>query len=246
MNRFISLIAGLSLAGQAVADSAVFESGPGRVNLIELYTSEGCSSCPPAERWMNALTNQPGLWRDFVPVAFHVDYWNGLGWADRFASRENTDRQRRYASSWGIGTIYTPGFVLNGREWRDWSKLPAQAAEQAGLLRSEQFETGRFSIRYRSLNRPGQLVGEIALLGFDQESKIARGENAAKTLRHQFVLLERRTVDLRRENDAEFAGMAEFSAATVAEARAIAAWVEEPSRPGPLQAAGGWLAGKKL
>ncbi len=71
---------------QASADTLHLASGDTRVNLLELYTSEGCSSCPPADRWLSGLRQDPRLWRQLVPVAFHVDYWDGIGWPDRFAS----------------------------------------------------------------------------------------------------------------------------------------------------------------
>ena len=88
--------------------------------LVELFTSEGCSSCPPADAWISQLKESPDLWKKIVPVAFHVDYWNNLGWRDRFAKPEFTARQRRYVAAWGGDSVYTPGFVVNGKEWRDW------------------------------------------------------------------------------------------------------------------------------
>src|ERR1043166_1377606 len=80
----------------AVAGELSFQSSEQRTPLIELYTSEGCSSCPPAEAWLSKLKTEAGLWKDFVPVAFHVDYWDHLGWRDRFASAVFTERQRAY------------------------------------------------------------------------------------------------------------------------------------------------------
>ena len=68
-------------------NSARFESGPTQVNLLELYTSEGCSSCPPAEAWLSEFSESEDLWRAVVPVSFHVDYWDNLGWKDIFSSR---------------------------------------------------------------------------------------------------------------------------------------------------------------
>src|SRR5689334_522273 len=97
-----------------------FESGETRNVLIELFTSEGCSSCPAAEKWLGALKSNQDLWRKIVPVAFHVDYWDRLGWRDRFAKPEFTARQQRYAAAWGGDAVYTPGFVINGKEWRSW------------------------------------------------------------------------------------------------------------------------------
>src|ERR1700733_854948 len=105
-------ILGLGLTLQAQTTTR-FESGPSQVSLLELYTSEGCSSCPPAEAWLSALSQSPELWKAVVPVAFHVDYWDNLGWKDWFSSREFTQRQRRYAANWGSGSVYTPAFILN-------------------------------------------------------------------------------------------------------------------------------------
>ena len=109
------LLLSVLLASPAVCAPSVAGFSSGRkpaLNLLELYSSEGCSSCPPAEAWLGNLRETPGLWRDFVPVAFHVNYWDRLGWPDRFASKAFTDREYVYASAWGSGTVYTPCFVL--------------------------------------------------------------------------------------------------------------------------------------
>ena len=105
-------------AMQSHAASLSVKSPATQVDLIELYTSEGCSSCPPADRWVSSLQNEPGLWRDFIPVAFHVDYWDYIGWPDRFASPAFTARQYVYAQQQSMRTVYTPGFFNNGKEWR--------------------------------------------------------------------------------------------------------------------------------
>src|SRR5438045_8473189 len=88
-----------SVFQMAAADPVTFESGAKKVQLLELYTSEGCSSCPPAEASLSRLLNDSRLWRDFVPVAFHVDYWDRLGWKDHFASVEWTKRKQNYAGT---------------------------------------------------------------------------------------------------------------------------------------------------
>ncbi len=82
-----------------------FTSPETRVTLLELYTSEGCSSCPPADRWLSGLRDDPRLWREVVPVAFHVDYWDAIGWPDRFASAAHSERQRTYARSGHVGSV---------------------------------------------------------------------------------------------------------------------------------------------
>src|SRR3954447_25677509 len=90
-------------------------SPPHKVALLELYTSEGCSSCPPADRWLNQLK----LPRDqLIPLALHVDYWDSLGWPDPFAQRLFSERQERLGRN-----PYTPESVLDGREFRDRGNL---------------------------------------------------------------------------------------------------------------------------
>ena len=130
-----------------------FESLEKRTALLELYTSEGCSSCPPAEAWLSRIRDSPGLWKEFVPVAFHVDYWDRLGWADRWATIEHSERQRAYAKSWRKDSVYTPGFVLNGSEWRDWPSnrdLPPAPVTMAGVLKVVSAD----AIRWASSSRP--------------------------------------------------------------------------------------------
>ncbi|MBA3543366.1 MAG: DUF1223 domain-containing protein, partial [Chthoniobacterales bacterium] len=104
----LSLAAAIGCA--AVTASALeLESKPTKTHLLELYTSEGCSSCPPAEAGLSKLKDNPRLWQDFVPIAFHVDYWDRLGWRDPFASKEWTARQYEYSARWRSSSVYTPG-----------------------------------------------------------------------------------------------------------------------------------------
>src|SRR5438552_17449486 len=110
----------LSQQPRSMPPATVFETGNTQSTLIELFISEGCSSCPPAEKWLSGLKSNRDLWKKIVPVAFHVDYWDRLGWRDRFAKPEFTSRQQRYAAAWGGDSGYTPGFVVNGKEWRGW------------------------------------------------------------------------------------------------------------------------------
>lgn len=102
-----------TLAGASCSATSPVTAG----HLVELYTSEGCSSCPPADRWLRNLPARD----DVVALAFHVDYWDYLGWRDRFADSRFTDRQRAMAARAGSGTVYTPEVALDGREWRRWS-----------------------------------------------------------------------------------------------------------------------------
>src|SRR5262249_31278647 len=157
--------------------ATTFESGETQDSLIELFTSEGCSSCPPAEKWMSALKSSEDLWKKTVPVVFHVDYWDHLGWRDRFAKPEFTSRQQRYAAAWGGDSVYTPGFVVNGRAWRDWfsgNALPA-SSKKVGRLRVILSDDGKVGATFVVESRqPRALALNVALLGNDLESGVTR------------------------------------------------------------------------
>ncbi|TBR20773.1 DUF1223 domain-containing protein, partial [bacterium] len=127
------LAAGLLAGTAAAAGPAVVRSGPGRALLLELFTSEGCSSCPDADAWLGTLAGQPGLWTAFVPVGFHVTYWDRLGWPDPWGAKAYTERQRRHSNRWGSWRVYTPGFVTSGEEGRP-DRLPAAPGPKVGML----------------------------------------------------------------------------------------------------------------
>ncbi len=134
---FISGIVLMPLILVAKNRNAVFTSPERQVRLIELYTSEGCSSCPPADRWLSGLLTESHLWSSVVPIAFHVSYWDYLGWRDPFASEEYAKRQRIYAS-YGGTNVYTPGFFVNGREWRGFFEnrvLPSPPNLRPGIFK---------------------------------------------------------------------------------------------------------------
>jgi hypothetical protein len=221
-----------------------FESGPQQTALVELYTSEGCSSCPSAEAWLSRLKDHPGLWKKFVPIAFHVDYWNGLGWRDRFSAQQWTERERRYASLWGSDSVYTPAVILNGREMRNWSGagLAAPNGKAAGVLVAKTSDGQNFTIEFRPANGvSGNWDAHLALLGSGISSRIAAGENSGRNLKHDFVALGLR--DAAMEGDAEVSrARLTIPAAVEPGARlAVAVWVSGRAQLAPVQAAGGWL-----
>src|SRR6267142_1319195 len=161
--------------GNAYADQLRFESGERRLAFVELFTSEGCSSCPPAERTLSKLTTHPSLWKTFVPVAFHVNYWDNLGWKDRLASVEFTRRQHIYVSGWRSDTVYTPEFVLNGREWQ-WAgadMLAHESKETPGVLTISQNDPRNFIVTFASTQPiTGDSTAHVALLGFGVTSDV--------------------------------------------------------------------------
>ena len=223
--------------------STRFESGPGRVALLELYTSEGCSSCPPADRWLRELKSDPRLWKDFVPVAFHVDYWDYIGWRDRFARPAFSQRQRRYAADGRASTVYTPGFFQNGEEWRGWFRgnAPRFDAAPAGVL-SLTRHGDRVSVRFEPHDhKHGDLDLRIAILGMDLETVVRAGENRGRTLRHDFVVLDLISRPLTKEDDGYSASAALPALAEGPARQALVAWVSRRGDQAPIQTVGGSL-----
>jgi hypothetical protein len=223
----------LSATLSARAADRVFESGLQRTHLLELFTSEGCSSCPPAEAWLSKLKAEPRLWKDFVPLAFHVDYWDRLGWRDPFAAKEWTARQYQYAANWKDGSVYTPGFVLDGREWREQS-VPVSSGEKTGVLRLSVARDKILAEFKPANNEINDVVIHVAMLGFDLTTKVTAGENSGRDLRQDFVVLS-----LANEKMPE--GKAEIHLSIDPHAGAIAAWISASNQIEPIQAVGGWL-----
>ena len=224
-------------AGVLHAEPLVMRSGEQQVTLLELYTSQGCSSCPPAERWLNSYVDEEELWHSIVPVAFHVDYWDYLGWKDPYATAANSERQRAYARLGKARTVYTPGFFANGREWRGWTfRLPPrQSGSRPGSL-DVRVEAGEVEARFPAGGETRLL--HIAVLGFGIDTAVTRGENRNSTLRQEFVSLAHAShaaadghwrVPLPAYEDDGIGRLG------------LAVWVSRPGDPVPLQATGGWL-----
>lgn len=215
-----------------------------QVALIELYTSEGCSSCPPADKWLTSLKSSPDLWKQWVPVAFHVDYWNYLGWDDAFAKPAFSNRQRLYNRQQSIST-YTPGFIVDGREWRGWfrgkSLEGAKFSDEPGVLKAT-IEGEQVSVEFSPKTLSGDKEIHWALLGFDYKRPIRGGENRGRQLVHDFVVVDQgRLSGVATGN--KWTGDFAFQTAVVPTAKqyGIAIWVSEPGRVKPIQAVGDWL-----
>jgi hypothetical protein len=225
------------------ADSSVtFTSPVKQSTLLELYTSEGCSSCPPADRWLSKLKNDKKLWKEIVPIAFHVDYWDYLGWKDEFSKAEHTQRQRNYARWHNLGTIYTPGFVQNGKEWRGWRRGRAVTAsgKHVGQL-TVSVSKGIVTANFKPVNKiTNPVVLNVAWLGFELETEIQGGENEGKKLKHDFVSFNTNAIKGGLDNGlytwkfkADLKGLPMNKGA--------AFWITSGDDPTPLQATGGWL-----
>jgi hypothetical protein len=248
MSRFLfSLLFIGVVSANAQPAPIVFQSATEQTALLELYTSEGCSSCPPAETWLSRLKESPGLWKNFVPVAFHVDYWDYLGWRDPWAAREFSDRQRSYAEHWHSATVYTPGFVLNGKEWRDWAERregPKPSGGKAGVLTVSSSDTNRWTVSFAPAN-PGRINYEVhgALLAGDVRSEVKAGENRGRRLNHDFAVLTLVHGPLiHSSNVAQGEFVISGRRSSDGGSLALAVWINEAEHPEPLQATGGWIA----
>jgi len=226
---------GLSLTAASAAE-LVLRSGERQTSLLELYTSEGCSSCPSAEKWLGLFRKNPQLWLEVVPVAFHVDYWDQLGWPDRFASPEYSARQRRYSVAWGQSP-YTPGFVLDGREWRNYGigKIPENKV-RAGILKALA-ESDKVNVQFIPAGDFSGGTAHAVWLGTGLTTEVKRGENVGRRLAHDFVALNHGSVILVKGNNGWSADVSDLTPPP--EASALAVWVEENGQP--VQAVGGWL-----
>lgn len=200
--------------------------------IIELFTSEGCSSCPPADEFLSDMNNSDGLWEDIIPVAFHVDYWDYLGWKDPYAQPSFTLRQQLYRKYGVVNSVYTPSFVVDGQEWRgffNWldRELPNTSSVSAKPLvmslhnnevTVEFAETGTFDLT-------------LLLIANERTSYVKAGENKGKELKHNFVVLEQYQ---QRSNDSSW-----NLELTNNEFDAIAAWVTTTSSFQPVQTVAG-------
>jgi len=186
MNKACLLLA-LACFGLAIPPSR----GAERPTLLELFTSEGCSSCPPADELLAELAGR----RDVLALSFHVDYWDRLGWKDPFSSPDATRRQHVYADLLGLATVYTPQTVVDGR----WQAVGSDRSEVEQALGSSRHNRDDVSIALavdhgRAQITLGQGGGGVAatllLIGFDRRhvSAVARGENSGRTLSYVDVV----------------------------------------------------------
>jgi len=244
MKAFLFLALSFAVPAAATAAECRVESGPQRVPLIELYTSEGCDSCPPADRWFARLPVGPGA---AIPLSFHVDYWDSLGWKDRFARPEWSERQRARVRAGGGRTVYTPQVLLDGRDLK-WHSGTALAES---LARARSKPPGA-TLRLRLARRGDALEAEVeaglapgvtapadlhvAITQGALATDVRAGENRGERLAHEHVV---RTV--------EKVGAVGVKARTLAYGRSLApgwraedlaviAWVQDRESAEVLQA----------
>ena len=198
VHRWLGCLVWLAAPAWAV-QTCPTTSSPVPPTVVELYTSQGCSSCPPADQWLSSLKARS----DVVALAFHVNYWNHLGWKDPFATAQTTERQHAYKSELGSGYVYTPQVVVNGHDFRDWrgvapDQLPKQQGAAAPRLRIwREDDTVRVAVSALpfSTNRiTERLAGYWVVLQDGLRSKVSAGENAGSLLTNDHVVKRYETV----------------------------------------------------
>ena len=188
MQRIIaSVLCGLNLllAGPIMAQGA---SG----TVVELYTSQGCSSCPPADAYLTKLAREPGV----IALALHVDYWDYIGWEDKFASPKFSDRQRAYARAMGRSTVYTPQMIVAGMD----QSVGSDPDTVAGMIRRHQSAQAMVVLQLMRQGGAVQIHASarvaldapliVQLVRYTPSAKVAieRGENAGRTIEYTNIV----------------------------------------------------------
>ncbi|MAA64067.1 MAG: DUF1223 domain-containing protein [Alteromonadaceae bacterium] len=214
-----------------------WQSGSTKTDVVELFTSEGCSSCPPADKWLSSLKTNPALFSGFIPMAFHVDYWDYIGWEDPFAKPEYTERQREYVREGHVSQSYTPGIVINSQEWRDWfrgKRTWNDDKQNVGQLKARLGDDRQLEADFNGENA-GQL--HVALLGMGLTTEVKAGENRGKQLSHDFVVLKMVSVAGTKDWSLSLPEIPDAGQSKTA----IAVWVTQRDSLTIIQAAGGYL-----
>jgi hypothetical protein len=207
--------------------------------IIELFTSQGCSSCPPAERWLGKLKDDPRLWKSLFPVAFHVDYWDYIGWKDIYAQPTFSQRQRQYKNEKASASIYTPGFVVNGKEWRGWFSQKSLPATQTFGKLTATFHNNQLSAEYVPPKLTDhELKLNVAIVAIGINTKIKNGENAGRTLPQDFTVIH-----FQSENSSDRHWQMQLPAIAIHNdvKLALVLWASSTESQTPLQVAGDWL-----
>ncbi len=235
-------------AGPVFGATCDATSGPQSVPLVELYTSEGCSSCPPADHWLSSTFGKASGQAAGIALAFHVDYWDRLGWKDRFASPAFTERQYDGMRANRARFVYTPQVLVQGRDFPEWHDRRATAAlasaaakpARAGIVLEAQREGGSIVINASArvpsgADRKGAVL-YVALADDGLVSDVKAGENAGVRLAHDRVVRQ-----LRRGPSADANGDIRWTVALPlpsekGSASTVVAFVQNPGAGDVLQA----------
>jgi hypothetical protein len=198
MKWHIGCTAAIMLAStsvNALAQTCELKSGVLKNPVIELYTSEGCSSCPPADRWLSEFSKDSQS--TAVVMAFHVSYWDYIGWVDRFATPVFNQRQRDVAKQNGLSSVYTPQVIRDGKDWPRWySSKPASisATDKRGTepalatITLQRNSQGVFEANVQPLDSRESWRAFWTITEDGHFTKVKAGENRGEQLRHDYVV----------------------------------------------------------
>lgn len=179
--------------------------------LVELFTSEGCSSCPPADRVLTRLEQeQPNADAEIITLSLHVDYWNSLGWKDEFSSAIYSRRQDIYGQKFQIGSIYTPQMVVDGRSQFVGNNMEAAKkaiAENAKIKKAPiELSGGENTLKVKITDVPqhGNATVFLAIAESNLASNVSRGENSGKRLEHTSVVRELKSIGMLTPEQKDF------------------------------------------
>ena len=229
-----------------VAEPVTISSTKEQTYFLELYTSQGCSSCPPAEHWISQFTENKNLWKSIIPLNFHVNYWDYLGWKDPFGSAEFSQRQRTYATLGKSRIVATPGFIIDGKGWQGWFKgtgFPKANIKSSNTLTASISET-QIKLDFDSI-ADDDLVAHVALLGFGIETKVKAGENNKRLLNHDFVVIGYQQGAMIVDNKSSSIDLPfPVSVKVDSTKTAMVVWVSTKKDPTPIQVAADWYSKK--
>jgi hypothetical protein len=243
--RRLTAIGALAVLPAYVHAECRAQSPPQAVALIELYTSEGCDSCPPADRWLSQLEARADR---VVPLGLHVDYWDRLGWKDRFASAAFTQRQYEQMRRQRGAFVYTPQILLQGRDFSQWRTQADAAAAiaavnarqaRATIELAAQSEGGKVRVDMHvsvpDAAERGRARVAVALVQDHLVSEVKAGENAGKRLSHDHVVRQW-AAGMPVASDGELRDRLTFALPSETGPIALAAFVEDSTSGEVLQA----------
>jgi len=200
--------------------------------LVELFTSEGCSSCPPADRNLAFLENQqPVTKAEIVTLAFHVDYWDRLGWKDRFSSPLFSRRQEDYAQAFKLDSNYTPQMIVDGKTefvGNNTDRATQEILKAAGSTKALvelSTDGGNLSVKITGAVQHSAATVYVAIAEDGVSTRVERGENSGKTLDHVSVVRELKTLGELAQGNSEFTASTDLRAPVDAKAENLKAIV---------------------